>query len=62
MEYQIIGGRGFENVLKINNQKGWNNFWASKIEFMYISISYFYTSFQILRRSLKKILNNVNLT
>ena len=23
-------GRGFENVFKINNQKGWNNFWGFK--------------------------------
>ena len=37
-------------------------FGVSKIDLMYISISYFYTFFQILRRSLKKILNNVDLT
>ena len=55
-------GRGFEIALKTNNQKGWNNVWGFKIEFMYISISYFYAFFQILRRSLKKILNNVDLT
>ena len=30
LEYRTIGGRGFENVLKINNQKGWNNFWGFK--------------------------------
>ena len=38
-------------------------FGVSKIEFMYISISYFYTFFQILRRYLKKkIVNTVDLT
>ena len=37
-------------------------FGVSKIEFMYILISYFYTFFQILRKYLKKILNNVDLT
>ena len=30
LEYRIIGARGFENVLKINNQNGWNNFWGFK--------------------------------
>ena len=37
-------------------------FGVSKIESMYISISYFYTFFQMLRKSLKKILNNVDFT
>ena len=37
-------------------------FWVSKITFVYISISYFCTFFRIPRRSLKKILNNVDLT
>ena len=26
----MVGGRGFENVLKLNNQKGWNTFWGFK--------------------------------
>ena len=56
-------GRGLENILKITIQKGWNNLGVSKIEFMYISISYFLTFFQMPRRTLKKkILNNVFMT
>ena len=51
-----------ENVLKINTQKGLNTLGVSKIEFMYIYISYFHTFFQIPRRTLKKkILNNMDL-
>ena len=49
--------------LKLIIKKGWNNLGVSKIEFMYILISYFHTFFQIPRRTLKKkILNNVDLT
>ena len=60
--YNRGGGRGLENVLKIKIKRVGIIFGVSKIEFMYISISYFYTFFQILRRSLKKILSNVDLT
>ena len=57
------GERGLENVLKINNQKDWDNLGVSKIEAIYISISCFHTFFQILRKTLKKkIANNVDLT
>ena len=57
------GGRGFENVLKLIIKRVGIIFGVSKIEFMYISISYFYTFFQIPRRTLKKkILNNVDFT
>ena len=56
-------GRELENVFKTNNQKGWDNLGASKLEAMYMLISYFHTFFQILRRTLKKkIVNNMDLT
>ena len=50
-----------ENFLKPYNQKGWNNLGVSKIEAMYISISYVHTFFQIVRRTLnKKVVINVD--
>ena len=54
---------GFENFLKMHNQKGWNKLGVFTIKAMYISISYFHIFFRILRRTLKKnIVINVDLT